>query len=58
MEAAKLKEILRKEYGINNAEEFDAAVKKSAGINLGIFTMPLIERSAIGEQKAKTKVSV
>lgn len=57
MDAAKLKEILKREYGIKNEEEFDAAVKKSAGINLGIFTMPLIERSAIGEQKTKAKVS-
>lgn len=57
MEAAKLKEILKREYGIDNAEELDAAVKKSAGINLGIFTMPLGERSCISEQEAKTKVS-
>lgn len=40
MDAAKLKEILEREYGIKSIEEFEAAVKKSAGINLGIFTVP------------------
>ena len=44
-DAAKLREILKTEYGINNDEEFEAAVEKSAGINLGIFTNPLNERS-------------
>lgn len=53
MEAAKLREILRKEYGIKTDEEFNAAVEKSAGINLGIFTTPLIGRSVGNEQKTK-----
>lgn len=55
MDAAKMKEILRSEYGISNEKEFNAAVSKMAGINLGIFTMPLAERSvAADEQKKKT----
>ena len=41
MDAAKMKEILKTEYGICDEAEFNAAVSKSAGINLGIFTMPL-----------------
>lgn len=57
MDAAKMKEILKSEYGISNEKEFDAAVSKIAGINLGIFTMPLSERSVISEQKKKTMVS-
>lgn len=53
MDAAKMKEILKSEYGIGNEKEFCEAVSKMAGINLGIFTMPLTERSA-GEQTKKT----
>lgn len=53
MDAAKLKEILKKEYGINSEEEFNDAVEKSSGIDLGIFTMPLTGRSVSGEQKAE-----
>ncbi len=41
----RLKEALKSEYGIENKEEFDEAVKNFAGINLGIFTEPLPERS-------------
>ena len=52
MDAAILRRILEKEYGISNEEEFETAVKKSAGINLGIFTMPL-DRSVNDEQKTK-----
>lgn len=40
-----MKKILKNEYGICSEAEFNAAVSKSAGINLGIFTMPLTERS-------------
>lgn len=49
MDEEKLWEILRREYGINNEEEFDAAVDRSPGINLGIFTMPLAGRSEVRE---------
>lgn len=44
MEAEKLKEILKKEYGINDEKEFDAAVKNSQGINIGLFTVSFGER--------------
>ena len=44
MDAAKLREILQKEYGIKNEEDFNVAVEKSCGVNLGIFNMPLNER--------------
>lgn len=54
MEAAKLRDILKAEYGINDEKEFNAAVSKSVGINLGIFTMPF-ERSRTCEQKAEAK---
>lgn len=53
MNAAKLREILKTEYGIENEIEFDAAVKKMSGINLGVFTMPLIGRSEADEQKTE-----
>lgn len=55
MNAAKLKEILAQQYGINNEEEFNVAVEKSSGINLGIFSMPL-GRSVNDEQETKAKV--
>ena len=51
MDAATMRGILKKEYGICSQEEFDAAVQKSAGINIGIFTMPLFERSEDIEKK-------
>lgn len=53
MDAAKMKEILKTEYGICDEAEFNAAVSKSAGINLGLFTMPLTERSVRCEQTNK-----
>ncbi|MFR9150074.1 MAG: hypothetical protein ACLVLD_11705 [Hungatella sp.] len=48
-----MKEILRSEYGISNEKEFNAAVSKMAGINLGIFTMPLAERSVAADEQKK-----
>lgn len=53
MDAIKMKEILKTEYKIYNEKEFNAAVSKSAGIDLGIFTMPLIKRSVRCEQSKK-----
>ena len=41
MSAAELREILKKEYGINSMDEFNEAVNKSSGINIGIFTVPI-----------------
>lgn len=54
MNATELKEILRKQYGIKTEEEFNLAVEKSKGINIGIFTMPLSERRE--EQENETAV--
>ena len=53
----KLKEVLKSEYGINDKEEFEAAVRNFAGINLGIFTQPLSERSAESEYQKEIKVT-
>lgn len=47
MDVAKMKEILKKEYGIRSENEFNIAVSKSAGINLGIFTIPLMKNNRI-----------
>lgn len=52
MDAAKLRGILRTEYGIGNEQEFDEAVAKSKGISLGIFTMPLSGRREDDKKKA------
>ncbi len=48
MDVAKLREILKMQYEINNDEEFDAAVERSSGINLGLFNKPLVERGRNG----------
>lgn len=58
MDAAKMKEILRSEYGISNEKEFNAAVSKMAGINLGIFTMPLVERSVAADEQTKKTMAI
>ena len=55
MDAAKMKEILKKQYGINNEEEFNMAVEKSKGINIGIFSMPFNEKDKLNEQAEKTQ---
>lgn len=41
MDVNKMKEILKKEYGINSYEEFEEALKKSEGIDIGLFTTPI-----------------
>lgn len=41
MDIEKMKKILSEEYGINSAEELDEAMKKSKGINIGIFVSPI-----------------
>ncbi len=53
----KMKEILKSEYGINDKEEFEAAVKNFAGINIGIFTEPFPERSTDSEYRKEIKVT-
>lgn len=57
MDAARMKEILKKEYGICNEKEFNAAVSKIVGINLGIFTMPLAERSVAISEKTREAIA-
>lgn len=37
MDAARMKEILKSEYGISNEKEFNETVSKMDGINLGDF---------------------
>lgn len=41
MTADQMREILRQRYGIKNDEEFWEACKKSKGIDVSIFTMPV-----------------
>ncbi len=41
MDVSKMKEILENEYGICDAEELYKAMSRSAGIDIGMFTMPL-----------------
>lgn len=53
----KLKEVLKSEYVINDIEEFEAAVRDFAGINLGIFTQPLPERGADSEYQKEIKIT-
>ncbi len=53
MDAAKLREVLKTQYGIKDDSEFDAAVEKSSGVNLGLFTMPLMERRRNGNMETE-----
>lgn len=57
MDAAKMKEILRREYGIQNENEFNAAVNGFSGINLGIFTVPIDGRRSANEQEKIEKIT-
>ena len=57
MDVARLKEILRQQYGINSESEFNMAVEKSKGINIGLFTKPLGERSNDCEQETEMPAS-
>ena len=57
MDVARLKEILRQQYGINSESEFNMAVEKCQGINIGLFTKPLGERSNDFEQETEMQAS-
>lgn len=57
MDAAKLREILKTQYGIKDDSEFNTAVEKSSGVSLGLFTMPLMERSRDGRKKTETAIA-
>lgn len=56
MDAAKLREILRLEFGITNDEDFYKAVGKEKGINIGIMTMPFSERSCLSDKDYESNV--
>lgn len=36
-------EVLKRDFGINNREEFETACKNFAGLDIGIFTTPVGE---------------
>lgn len=36
-------EVLKRDFGINNREEFETACKKFAGLDIGIFATPVKE---------------
>lgn len=55
MDAVTLKEILKREYGIMNEDEFNSVVANSKGVNIGIFTTPITERSINDKQKKEEK---
>lgn len=44
MKTSEMIEILRREYGIENEQEFEEKIARSAGINVGIFTAERPER--------------
>lgn len=56
MDVAKLKEILRTEYGIGSEKDFEDAVSKMPGIDIGIFTVPISGRRE-NDKKEATAVS-
>jgi len=44
VDVTRISKILKEEYGINNREELKAAMSNMAGIDIGIFVSPMIER--------------
>jgi hypothetical protein len=49
MDAARMKEILKAEFGIETLEDLALEASNSRGVSLGIFTMPFKGGSANGE---------
>lgn len=47
MTASEMKEILRREYGINSMEEFEEELKKAKGIDISMFVQPIKEREKV-----------
>ena len=47
MTASEMKEILRREYGINSMEEFEEELKKTKGIDISMFVQPIKEREKV-----------
>lgn len=56
VDAARLREYLKSEFGIGSQEEFDMAVSKMKGVNLGIFTVPVLGGKE-NDQKAKKEAA-
>lgn len=56
MDAAKLMEYLRAEFGIRDLAEFEVAVSRMKGIDLGIFTMPYKGGERVNEQAVEAKI--
>lgn len=47
MTASEMKEILRREYGINSMKEFEEELKKTKGIDISMFVQPIKERECV-----------
>lgn len=43
--AEKIMQILEKDYDIHSTSELEKAIKESPGIDIGIFTTPIIKKS-------------
>lgn len=43
MNAEAMLEVLKRDFGINNREEFEAACKNFTGLDIGIFITPVGE---------------
>lgn len=41
----KIKQILEKDYDIHNTSELEKAIKESQGVDIGIFTTPIIKKT-------------
>lgn len=58
MDVAAMKELLKREYGICSEKEFYRAVSEMKGVDIGIFTAPLIRKRGNNEQENKTKTEI
>ena len=52
MNVAEMKETLKKDFGIRSVDEFNAAVKKSEGVNLGLFTNEMEVKDGVRDLSA------
>lgn len=53
MNVAAMWDVLRKDFGITNREEFEDACKKFKGLDIGIFTTP-VQEAAENESRPGT----
>lgn len=51
MDVARMEEILRKEYGIQNRNEFEAAASRYGGLDIGIFITPIADSLGVRKEK-------